>query len=675
MKTLNKVYIIALLVLISGSIFITQKAQRQSIQTDSLSAYDIIYQQFELKIYELIKGFNLDNLRKFYQQRFQIQYLGQKARVTSWPVTTGSGHIDPSTLEGQFIRLRLPYAQNAIRDFTGYNVPKDELPRIGAAFSGGGYRAMILTSGFLKALEELKLLNGLIYISTLSGSTWCLGPWTFLQKPDEPVSADLFRALLADKAADGELNLISSKTARGFDVQRFLNQVLWPKFIFKQPISSIDPYGGALAHTLLNYFGDKRFEQHLSSQWENVKNGQHPWPIYTAVSMHQEGNNYRYNWYEFNPEYVINKSLRMCIPAFAFGRRFKHGETDQFPPERSFGELMGIFGSAYTVNIKDILRIYFGTTDEELSEPMRLEKTLARWFQKSPSWAKSALGDFKKISTNIIKGKPKDAWNYFLTKAKKNTADAIDQLKGPILAAVLRSIPDIRIAGKAIRPSTVRIAPAQIPNPFFQYPHVAEWISKRQNLTFVDAGIDYNIPLLPLFDPERRLNCIIVGDASSDILDNLKKKIEPMQLTVALQDVKRVHGVDYRKDSELSDMVMLVYRPVQSAYPYVSENLKTVRPPIIVYFNFLNDPTLLAKARNNNQLSEIIALNKLDTYSAAACLKKACGTFNFDYSVDEVKQLSGICEFNMRVHEETLRNLIDEIIGHTRTDVHEWGGG
>lgn len=647
-------------------LFISSLISQDAHQIEkNLSLTDQLYKNFEKQLYGLLKGINLKNFQEQAVKELQSQSLGQKASIISWPVTSNSGEIDPSTLEGQFIRTRLNTVQKGIKEFSGYQLPIDELPHIACAFSGGGYRAMIFTSGFLKALEDMKLLSSIMYISTLSGSTWCVGPWTLLQKPDKKVQADLFRMLLIEKANQGKFDLFSQKTAQNFSVLNYFNNTLWPKFVFGQPMGSVDLYGGVLAHVLLDYFPKQQFSQHLSSQWYNIKDGQHPWPLYTAISMYQQNNSYTYQWYEFNPEYIINKQLRLALPSFAFGRTFKEGNATNFAPEQSFGLLMGIFGSAYTINVKDILRIYFDVSQEELNQRIKLEKVIAKWFLKSPAWALSALKDFGTIVNNIRKGKINEAWKYFAGKVKSNAQDALDKFKAPLLVEILRNIPDLSIAGITIKLTTARAAPCLIANPFKDYKTVNEWLSKRDYLTFIDAGIDYNIPLLPLFDPERKVSLILVGDASGDLLSG------PIQLNLAFEHIKKIYGLSYKKDTQKSDTVCSVYLPEQTFYPGASKKLQHVHPPLVIHINFLKDPN--AFETQDLAFKMLIKDYKLESFNPKNCLSDFCGTFNFKYSAQQVNQMSGIAEFNVKTHQQTIHDCIDTIIERTRKDVVEFG--
>lgn len=62
-------------------------------------------------------------------------------------------------------------------------------PNYGICFSGGGTVSASLITGYLKALEELKLMGNFRYISGVSGGTWGSAPYCFL--PGD-ISDDLF---------------------------------------------------------------------------------------------------------------------------------------------------------------------------------------------------------------------------------------------------------------------------------------------------------------------------------------------------------------------------------------------------------------------------------------------------------------------------------------------------
>ncbi|MEX0940518.1 MAG: hypothetical protein WDZ41_04105 [Candidatus Babeliales bacterium] len=611
---------------------------------------------FEKSIEAATKGlkkfwdsFKWKDFKEKFKKQYEFQHIGQKAYISKGVKLTSQGSLDPVySHESVYLTKRTPVAQKALENYTKLKLTPEELPRIACAFSGGGYRAMVLTVGYLKAFEDMGLLDSIFYISTLSGSTWCLGPWTLMQdfEKNKKVTINAFKESLLEKIRKNQFNLFATKYAGTFNVKKFAERVIWSKVLFDQIINSVDLYGATLSHVLLADFGDDQLTQRLSAQWMKVREGNHVWPIYTAVSMHKTNGNYRYNWYEFNPEEIRNLEYNLVLPSYAFGRKFDNGVNIDFSPQQSFGFLMGIFGSAYTVNLKDIKRIVFGyedTTD--------LKKLVANWYKKPLTWAQEGFTKLSKIFTLAAQLKFKEIWNM--------AKDDLQKIQATVFAQLLSIIADtkIQIPGTKKALGTSRVAPAQIANPFKGYKEIAlPWLVNRDYLTFVDAGVDYNIPLLPLFRPERKLDIIIIGDASGDVTGGSQ------ELSKALADIKRVWGVDYTKDNTLSSKTIEIYRPVQENYPLAGDVFKAVRPPLLIYFNFLKDNNLMKNAQNDVVLKKVIEENKLMQFNPEECINSFCSTFNFNYTQEQFKQLTGIAEFNIKAHGDIIEKIIDERI-------------
>ena len=241
--------------------------------------------------------------------------------------------------EGEFLSRRLAKTQQALSQFLNSQIDIAAMPTIGCALSGGGYRAMVVTAGFMKALDDLGLLDTITYISALSGSTWYIGPWTLMQRPANKafVSISEFNQKLRDKIKAGTFNLLSKANQKTFNLERLANDIVFPKIVFEQVVSTVDMYGALLAHALLSDFGDMQQRQRLSSQWFSINEGNNPWPLYTAISMSKDdAGNYLYNWYEFTPEEVRNLETGFAIQSFGFGRTFNNGKSTDFAPEQSF---------------------------------------------------------------------------------------------------------------------------------------------------------------------------------------------------------------------------------------------------------------------------------------------------------------------------------------------------
>jgi len=229
--------------------------------------------------------------------------------------------------------------QSFLKDDT---LTKSQQPRIAMCFSGGGFRAMILTLGFLIAAHDNGLLDCTTYMSGLSGSTWLMAPWIASKK-----DLHWLRDTLETKIGNGLHHLNYHKD------QRKVVKKLFTKVWYRQFTSAMDIYGPLLANTLLTDLGKKKMSATLSHSHEHIIQGQYPMPIYTCIET-----NYRpYEWFEFTPFEMGSSSVGAYIPTWAYGRKFKNGESVDYAPEQSIGYCMGIFGSAFEVDIEDVVRL------------------------------------------------------------------------------------------------------------------------------------------------------------------------------------------------------------------------------------------------------------------------------------------------------------------------------
>ncbi len=470
---------------------------------------------------------------------------------------------------------RMPFVKRGLAQF--FNNQLEKPITIGVACSGGGYRAMIASLGFFKGMSDTGLLDATMYAATLSGSTWFLVPWTLLQLSVADYKENLLGKLRANK-----LDLKNIGAVIQSDIKLLVNDIMWPKFLFDQPIGSIDLYGSLLARTLLADFGDQRQKQHLSAQWSMIQDGSKPFPIYTAVSMHkQENNQYLYNWYEFNPVDVRNLELNLAIPAYSFNSIFEDGVAKEVAPEQSLGFLMGIFGSAYAVNLKDINTIFF----KEIAEQEKRQ---------------SAFEKIKYLAS----------------------AELVSVMGGTSFGAL-------------------RASPAQVNNPFKGMSEVPEWLKKREFITLVDGGIDYNIPGRSLLLPERKVDVMFILDASSnaDTTTDLRKLFD---------DARRFYDYKYVRVDDQSNATIHIFK-----------DPKNSRAPRIIYLNFLKDDRLLTQAQKNAALKKLIEEYDLTTFDVARCLNLgSCATFNFLYTEKDFIQLSGITEFNLKANKPLIENFI-----------------
>jgi phospholipase A2 len=253
-----------------------------------------------------------------------------------------------SDQEKQFVADRLPQIRTCIETLLNTPLGSDaQVPTIAFCFSGGGYRAMIETAGSLIAADELGLLSATMYMSGLSGSTWAITPWVASGMSIN----DYFEQLIPKLTR----TLTESYGRLTYDHKFDLAALMLRKHGDGQSIGIVDIYGAMLANNLLDGIVNDPFIYTLADLMQNLSNNQYPLPISTAV-LGGKGNHH--NWVEFTP-FEIGCNNLGYIPTWALGRRFDGGkalpvEPDRFAYQQNLGYLMGIWGSAFTIDMGHI---------------------------------------------------------------------------------------------------------------------------------------------------------------------------------------------------------------------------------------------------------------------------------------------------------------------------------
>lgn len=387
--------------------------------------------------------------------------------------------------EKQFLARRKKIASMALAKYLGLkeeDVHEDDVPTIAMCGSGGGLRALVAGTGSMLATEEDGLFDCVTYTSGVSGSCWLqtLYHSSFAQ-------GHLSRVLDHLKARLG-VHIAYPPDAFSCLASAPTNKLLLSGFVEKlmgDPHASfglVDVYGVLLAGRLLVPKGELDVDARdfkLSNQRQNIKYGQSPLPIYTAVRHEipdveiapggERGNASEeaketaakedfFQWFELTPYEFFCEEFAAGIPTWALGRKFKDGRD--VPPEDGFHLpearmplLMGVFGSAFCA-------------------------TLSHYYREIRPIVKSLTG-FGALD-EMISGHNED-----LSKVH------------PIDPATLPNY-TYGMEGK-LRLTTPTT------------------IYKSEYLQLMDAGMSNNLPIYPLLRPGRQVDVIIAFDASADV--------------------------------------------------------------------------------------------------------------------------------------------------------------
>ena len=214
---------------------------------------------------------------------------------------------------------------------------------------------MVQTVGSLLGAAETGILDATTYMSGLSGSTWALTPWV-LSGLDIVNYRELLKKNINQKPA--------SLVARGVKIPSAseyyaIAKQLMKKVAYGQTINFVDIYGALLANMLFTGIAEKyktdKQTLGLSALQKNLESGRlYPMPILTALETSEAPLT---KWFEFTP-YEIGTSypgMNAFIPTWALGRTFENGTSTSRAPEQSAGFCLGIFGSAFGIDVWGLL--------------------------------------------------------------------------------------------------------------------------------------------------------------------------------------------------------------------------------------------------------------------------------------------------------------------------------
>ncbi|CAG8627113.1 4464_t:CDS:2, partial [Diversispora eburnea] len=291
-----------------------------------------------------------------------------------WDATVRNNN-DLSEEEIKFIHDRKLFIREAFAKYVGVDVSEihvDDIPVIAFIGSGGGYRAMISFTAFLRAIQESGLYDCGVYLAGLSGSCWNMSQLysTIGQSHENPIQAllEFYRTGLEHSFIDayGVLKGFAETSDPQTAVELTFGSLIRKKATGMK-LSILDVFSALLAAKLMigedptKQFGDFK----LSEQRKYIDGGKNLMPLYVSTfhvrpwkedalkpeeaalfpnyeemfEKHKMKKDH-YRWYEFNPYEIGNEENPAWIPSWAFGRKFEFGKNiERFPEQK---EIRGI---------------------------------------------------------------------------------------------------------------------------------------------------------------------------------------------------------------------------------------------------------------------------------------------------------------------------------------------
>uniref|UniRef100_A0A672RDR4 Cytosolic phospholipase A2 gamma-like n=1 Tax=Sinocyclocheilus grahami TaxID=75366 RepID=A0A672RDR4_SINGR len=203
---------------------------------------------------------------------------------------------------------------------------QNKVPHIALLSSGGGQRATVGLLECLVQLDKAGLLDCILYLSGVSGSTWCMA--SLYQEPDwstklETVKDNIIKRLSGPGVSWGDAFAKLKKYYNGKDF--FSLTDIWAAIVVTTYMKEID-------------------EHTLTDKWSQL--GKDPFPIYTATdkqSKQEEGGD---PWFEISPHEAGYSLSGAFVETSNFGSQFDNGSKKKHQAEIDMLYLQAMCSSA-----------------------------------------------------------------------------------------------------------------------------------------------------------------------------------------------------------------------------------------------------------------------------------------------------------------------------------------
>ncbi|XP_056597321.1 cytosolic phospholipase A2 gamma isoform X1 [Triplophysa dalaica] len=416
----------------------------------------------------------------------------------------------------------------------------EEVPNIALLGSGGGERAMLGLMGSLVQLFKEGLLDCMMYLCGVSGSTWCMA--SIYKEPDwssrlEEVKDDVIQRLTGDGVCFLDKLSILEKY---YQKDNFSLTDIWAALVISDVVKEID-------------------ENPLSHQ--RRKQGKDPYPIYTVID--KQSNRERMTadvFFEVTADEVGYSMTGAFVDSSCFGCQFDEGVKKKNQPEMDMLYLQGLCGSVFADREKtmeellilikklfwresDVMCNHTSLSPQHLNEVYRVtlmlvELNLLVFREEDPSSHIESLNDLLREKLN------KEEYETVITVQMMPEGIATKKILEQSLYVCQRYSDWIQkqlnynglwmLVIKCIELATRWIWGTSYN---FLYnmtaPEVSPCILKEETRHYEDAGIFINSPYFSVLRKERHIDLIISLDFSID--DPFKTVVQTAETCKELQ--------------------------------------------------------------------------------------------------------------------------------------------
>lgn len=526
--------------------------------------------------------------------------------------------------EREYILQRKQVVAEALNSL-GVNCTVEEVPHIAMLGSGGGQRAAVSLVGSLAQLSQDGLLNTVLYLGGVSGSTWSMAP------------------LYSDPQWSSHLNthetsLPSSQVDRD-EVLSWLNETGQ-----REDFSLTDVWGVVTAVGIMKKWDTRKLSE------EADRNASNPYPIYGAIEKYCFNNGpVQGKWFEMSPHEVGFPELDLFVDTTLLGSSFSGGALVEQKPEMDMIQLQGILGCALAnENVEEYIPAWLNVPaylDTAAAEYLLSYNGITRFLTmtKSHMTNEVALKHIEELQGTLL---DKVNHNQSMVLEPQSPEQRVQQFKQwtfELFTAVqdwTQTLPDgpvkshVSLLVRKLLPLIMKWEWGTVKNFLYKYEEkpIPECLSSKQHIHLMDAGLLVNVGYPSFLGEKRDIDLLIAPEYSAgDMFETL---------TLA-----RDYAAEVQKPFPTLDDQVLQEEKDWPRDCYVFEGNGTA--PTIVFMPLFN--------RNNCKDSAEWA-QRMDQFK----------TFQKSFSPDMIKYLVDTAKENMRNCKETLVREINKALQRRR---------
>ncbi|XP_059205066.1 cytosolic phospholipase A2 gamma-like [Centropristis striata] len=421
-------------------------------------------------------------------------------------------HHSPSLCAGeqQYVDKRKLIVLQTLRGF-GINCTIDSVPHVALLASGGGQRSAVGLVGTLYQMEKEHLLDTLLYLGGVSGSTWSM------------------TSVYSDPQWSNNMDTaVSRLSGPGVELSEAL---AWLNHRSKEEHFSLTDVWGVLTAAGIMKQMDLR---NLSD--EASRDATNPYPVYCAIEKTCFSNGpVQGKWFEVTPHEAGFTELGLFVETSLLGSKFENGQLLEQKPEMDMVRLQGVLGCAlaHEETIKDYLPPWLqvlGQVDDAGKEYLRLYLALdallglVKGTVKDPG-SLSYLDNLQKALEDKIR--VESAWLESQTPEDRKSFS--QQWSRELLAVVeawKQSLEDgdfkthITMVTEKVLPMIMKWEWGTTGNFLYKYqdPKVPACLQTAERLHLVDAGFLVNVAYPSFLGDKRDIDLIIAPEYSAGVM-------------------------------------------------------------------------------------------------------------------------------------------------------------